>query len=144
MCFIWTCSVVQCQLFFDTLGRSAILLIPQRSIALEWLVLCSWVFMLKKSTALEWLALCLVHCVLGVGATLAYSFLQTWWWPSLARWFSSVLLFENLEHFSSLVNMVQKWGHSWLCLFPVSQLGVTETHDHRMAQSCVTFVLPFL
>jgi hypothetical protein len=78
----WETSVtcypnLQCcpvSMFLDTLGRSANLLIPQISIALEWLVLCTWVFMLKKNTAHVWLALCFVHCVLGVGATLTYRF----------------------------------------------------------------------
>ena len=93
--------VVRCQLYVDALGRSAILLIPLRSIALEWIVLCLWVFMLKRRTALEWLALYLVYFVLGVGDTLRYRFLQTWWCSSRARWCLSLLwfLFENLEQF---------------------------------------------
>ena len=98
---ISTCSAVKCNRFFETLGRSAILLIPQRSTALKWSVLCSWVFILKMSTALEWLDLCLTHCVLDVGATLSCRFLQTWWCSSLARRYPSLIWFllANLEQF---------------------------------------------
>ena len=87
----------------DTIGGSAILLIPQRSIALEWLVLCSSVFMLKKSTALEWLALCLVHCVLDVDATLTCRFCcrldDVHHWQDDLHHYFDFCLFKNLEYF---------------------------------------------
>jgi len=59
---------------FDTFWKVCHFLIPQRSIALEWLALHTWVFMLKKSTALAWLALRFVCCVLGVCAAQANRF----------------------------------------------------------------------
>ena len=76
--------------------------------------------MLKKSTALAWLALCFVHCVLGVGATLTYRFLQAWWCSSLARWFLSLLWFfvrNSRTIFGSVVDMVQERGHMLALLF---------------------------
>ncbi len=71
--------------------------------------------MLKKSDVLEWLALCLVYCVLGVDSTLTYRFFCRLddghhWQDDLHHYFDFCLL-ENLEHLSSLVDMVQERGH---------------------------------
>jgi hypothetical protein len=52
------------------------------------------------------------------------------------------VLFKNLEQFQLFYGHGPERGHMLALSCSVSQLGVTETHNHEMVQSYVT--LPFL